>query len=634
MATTNSGAGARLLTALGLAAACAVPAWAAGNAPSAAVMLKYKPSQEGVAYSIPKPEEEAGLKVELVKGAGGAAGWMLKDAGGRPMRLFYDSNGDNKPDLWAYYKDGVEVYREFEAETKNALGKPDQFRWLNAGGMKWGVDEAKEGRIKAWKAISAQEASQEALQALATKDFARYQMLLISEAELKSLDLPAEQANRIKESLKAAAAKFQKTLADLQKFGPKVGWVHLDAGAPQCTPADATGGPPRDVLRHANAAVLYESNGASDYVQLGEMILVGQTWRLTAGPAVGAAADPVETADGSGAKVSNPEVLKLVEELTKLDQQPPDATATGANAQLARHHLARVDLLEKIAGKLKSEERDPWLRQIADSLSTAAQSAGSADSPGYKRLVAFVEQTAKAAPGSTVAAYAAYREMQADYSIKLANGVEFKKVQEGWRDRLTKFVDAFPKADDAPEALLQLGVVNEFLDKDVDAKNWYAQVGKRFADKPQAAKAAGAVRRLEMEGQPLKLAGPTLQDANVAFDVDQLRGKVVVVYYWASWNTHSDSDFAKLKALVDTNKGVEVVCVNLDNTAKEAKEYLARVPAPGVHLHQNGGLEGRLATDYGVMGLPNLFLVGKDGKVVSRNAQINGLDDEVKKLLK
>ena len=51
-------------------------------------------------------------------------------------------------------------------------------------------------------------------------------------------------------------------------------------------------------------------------------------------------------------------------------------------------------------------------------------------------------------------------------------------------------------------------------------------------------------------------------------------------------------------------------------------------------MHQDLGLEGRLATDFGVMGLPNLFLVGKDGKVVSRNAQINGLDDEVKKLLK
>jgi hypothetical protein len=33
------------------------------------------------------------------------------------------------------------------------------------------------------------------------------------------------------------------------------------------------------------------------------------------------------------------------------------------------------------------------------------------------------------------------------------------------------------------------------------------------------------------------------------------------------------------------------------------------------------------------MVLPNLFLVGKDGKVISRGVQIGGLEDEIKKLM-
>ena len=208
-------------------------------------------------------------------------------------------------------------------------------------------------------------------------------------------------------------------------------------------------------------------------------------------------------------------------------------------------------------------------------------------------------------------------------------------MQQAWIDRLTKFVEAYPKADDTPDALLSLGMVNEFLNKDVEAKNWYAVLTKNFADKPQGLKAAGAIRRLELEGQPLKLAGPKLDDPNVVYDVDQAQGKVVVVYYWASWNSQTASDFNKLKALADTqgSKGVELVCVNLDNTAKEAHDYLSNAPAPGVHLYQTGGLESKLATDYGIFVLPNLFLVGRDGKVVSRNVQINNLDDEVKKLL-
>ena len=46
-----------------------------------------------------------------------------------------------------------------------------------------------------------------------------------------------------------------------------------------------------------------------------------------------------------------------------------------------------------------------------------------------------------------------------------------------------------------------------------------------------------------------------------------------------------------------------------------------------------GGLESPLATQYGVMVLPNLFLVGKDGKVISRSVQTGTVEDELKKLL-
>jgi len=226
----------------------AAAAWAGSDPPPASIMLKYRPTQDGVVYTIPKPEEESGLKVELVKGANGGNGWMLKDAAGKPLRLFFNANPSsthNAPDVWAYYKDGVEVYREFESETKNYVGKPDQFRWLNSACMKWGVDEAKEGRIKHWKAISPEEVSQEALQALATNDYARFQALLITDAEMAQLGLPADEVAHIRELEKAAPAKFHKTFADLPKLASgKPAWVHLETSAPECTPAEQIGAAP------------------------------------------------------------------------------------------------------------------------------------------------------------------------------------------------------------------------------------------------------------------------------------------------------------------------------------------------------------------------------------------------------
>src|SRR5690349_416694 len=117
----------------------AAPAWAA---PTPAQVLNFKPRQPGVGCTNPTPEQQKGCKVERVKNGRGS-GWLLSDASG-PVRRFYDSDGDNKIDTWSYYKDGVEVYREIDS---NHNGKPDQYRWLNSAGMKWGLDPDEDGHI-------------------------------------------------------------------------------------------------------------------------------------------------------------------------------------------------------------------------------------------------------------------------------------------------------------------------------------------------------------------------------------------------------------------------------------------------------------------------------------------------------
>ena len=85
--------------------------------PSVDEILAFKPFQKGVVTSTPTAAEKAGCKVELLAGqAKGSSGWVLRDANGRLMRKFFDSNGDKYPDQWSYYKDGLEVYREPHAK--------------------------------------------------------------------------------------------------------------------------------------------------------------------------------------------------------------------------------------------------------------------------------------------------------------------------------------------------------------------------------------------------------------------------------------------------------------------------------------------------------------------------------------
>jgi hypothetical protein len=599
-------------------------------APTVTEVLKLRPKQDGVNCTVPSGDEAKSCAVEPVKGTGGKViGWTLKDGANTTLRRFYDSNDDGRLDVWSFYRDGVEVYREWDSTFK---GKADNFRWMNAGGSKWGTRHS-DGSIT-WKIISPEEVSREVFRALVTKDARRFQALLITDADMQKLGLPAAEVERIGKLRAGAVAKFESTGAKLTKLNEKAKWLQFETSVPQTTPADQIGSN-LDVVKHQRGTALIAlSDGGNEWIQTGQLIKVGLVWRMIDGPVAGANVPETRSPSGGLADMgSDPAVQKLIEQLSKLDS-PKNAPTVPSGPEVVKHNLARADLLEEIVRLVPAQQREQFIRQVADSLSTAAQGVPKGDPTAFKRLASLEKQLVKQMKGAHLTAYVVFRHMQADYSVKITGG-PFNEVQQAWLEKLAAFVSAYPQAEDTPDAMLQAGLVSEFLSKDVEAKNWYNRLAKAFPDKAQAVKARGAIRRLELEGKPLKLSGPQLDDPNVAFDVGQLKGKVVVVYYWASWNGQCAADFAKLKAIQSANAStVALVLVNLDSRAEDARKFLGRNPVPGTHLYQAGGLEGKLGTYYGIQVLPNLFLVGKDGKVVSRNAQISTLDDEVKKLLK
>src|SRR5205814_9587537 len=111
------------------------------QAPSVTQMLNFcKPKQDGIVYSTPTKEEEQSCEV---KPATGASGWVLLDGKKRLLRRYVDGTGSGRIDTWSYYKDGVEVYRDIDTNKNNV---PDQSRWLNSAGTKWGVDFNEDGK--------------------------------------------------------------------------------------------------------------------------------------------------------------------------------------------------------------------------------------------------------------------------------------------------------------------------------------------------------------------------------------------------------------------------------------------------------------------------------------------------------
>ncbi len=625
--------GARL--AVGCLIACGGIASAQQSKPGVTpqLMLAHRPKQDAVTITTPTDADLAACKVEVVKGPNNTSAYVLRDARGQIIRRFADTKGTGTVDTKSFYLDGQEVYREIYTGG-NAM--PDQYRWFGTAGMRWGVDVNHDGSIDGWQQISAEEVSQEILRAVATKNLARLQALIVSDRELKALELSPAETSRIRESIAKIPAQFQATCTKLSKLNENVRWQHLETQPPQGLPAELSGGK-YDLVRYTSATILYQMGEKDhDWLQTGEMIQVGRSWRLISAPMPGHAAAQTTSVQDAGSIDFSDEALKgLIEKLQEVDKSAVQLTGTSAGA--VRYNLDRAALLEQIVARMKTpQQKEQWVRQIADCYSAAAQNSGPAEDGAYRKLAELGESVARAQPGSALAGYIAYREIQAEYAMKLSRPDktnDLGKIQEGLRDRLRKYAQDYPAAEDVPDALLQLGMVSEFMNKEQDAKGFYTLMVKNHPQHALTAKAQGALNRLNSDGQVMQLAGPTL-GAGQPFNMTQVAGKIVVVYYWASWNQQCAADFIKLQSLLNAygSKGMDIVCINLDNTPDAATAFLQKTQAPGTHLYVPGGLNSPLAEQYGVMVLPNMFLVGRDGKVASHTIQMSSLEDEIKKL--
>lgn len=599
--------------------------------------MKLAPTQTGIDYDRPTAEEAAEAKVTAQKLAG-AVGWVVEDARGTILRRFLDTNGDGKVDQWCYFKDGLEVYRDVDADFD---GKVDQCRWYNTAGTRWGIDRDQDGTIDSWKVISAEEATQEVIAALAAQDGDRFARLLLSQEELRSLGLGEAKATELAAKLQAAAAKY-KTMAAQQKIVTKdAKWLQFSGTRPGLVPA-GTEGSTKDLEVYEGVVAIIQTGTDHGQFQIGTLIRTGQAWRLIDAPQPTAEPQGDTLAHGVffrtpgtnrpqvSAGAPNEKVQAVFGELEKLEAAVSRAESPEEQAPL---NAKRADLLEQLAAEsTKPEDRAAWIRQLADTVSAAVQSGGYPK--GAKRLETLWERLDKE-DDAALAAYVRFRQLSADYGLAVqAKGADFAKVQTEWLKKLEQFVVDYPKSPDAAEAMLQLAIAQEFAGQEEEAKKWYGNIVRQFPGTTVAKKATGAKNRLDSVGKVVDLQGKSL--AGELVELAKYRGKAVLIQYWATWCEPCKADMVVLKDLFEKHgpDSFAVIGVNLDNDSRAVASFLSENRLPWPQIHEEGGLDSRPALEQGILTLPTMILVDAEGKVVNRNVNASELAAELKKIIR
>ncbi|MFL6186207.1 MAG: redoxin family protein [Actinomycetes bacterium] len=137
-------------------------------------------------------------------------------------------------------------------------------------------------------------------------------------------------------------------------------------------------------------------------------------------------------------------------------------------------------------------------------------------------------------------------------------------------------------------------------------------------------------------------SGPLVERNQSQFqrDLEGLRGRVVVVNFWASWCVPCREEMPALEEVsrgyAEAGKPVTVIGVDASDVRSEASKFITNVGVTYPTVYDRQGLRGGVAASWTVTALPQTWFVARDGSRAGRIAgrlQVDDLRSRVDELL-